>query len=391
MDKNYFDKFQLSLEKEKFLWADCFFVFDSSALLCFYSLSETARQKIYNEIFTLFKGRLWLPAHVQFEFFKNRETVIKKSIPEHYNPIEDSLKSIMSDIKNADKKLEELLKKIKNQNYHPFIEQTNLESLRKYLDKVPDFEKKVKTQIEERKNEILQLEKHDSVLENLSVYFEVGKEYSFKEIIEICREGDHRYDYKIPPGFKDLTEKDKEGIQIFGDLIIWKQILEFASTKKTNIVFVCNDFTTDWCITEPDNKKRINHPKEELILEFTETTGKNFWMYSLDQFIYTCNRLLEIKTPIEIKEKVIDQITEDKLITKELVIIEAKYFTPNNSFDSKYKLQSLIVNNKLDTVADNSLVGDPEINSYKKLQIKYSYGNEIFEKIYNEHDQIHIP
>jgi hypothetical protein len=76
---------------------------------------------------------------------------------------------------------------------------------------------------------------------------------------------------------------------------------------------------------------------------------------------------------------------------KELVIIEAKYYSPKNSFDASSKLQSLIVNNKLDTIVDNSLVGDPELGFYKKLQIKYSYGNEIFEKIYNEHDEINLP
>jgi hypothetical protein len=302
MDKNYFDKFQLSPEKEQFLWADSFFVFDSSALLSFYSLSETTKQKIYSEIFTRLSGRLWIPSHVQFEFFKNREKVLKKIIPENYSPIEDSLKNIMGDIKNAKEKLDELTIKTKNQTYHPFFEQTDIKSFREYLDKVPDFEEKVKNQIGERKNEILQLEKNDSVLENLSNFFEVGKESSYKEIIEICREGDQRYKYKIPPGFRDLTEKDKEGIQIFGDLIIWKQILEFASAKKTNIVFVCNDFKTDWCISEANNKKRIKQPKEELIFEFTETTGKLFWMYSLDQFLYTCNNLLNIKIPIEIKE-----------------------------------------------------------------------------------------
>ena len=43
-------------------------------------------------------------------------------------------------------------------------------------------------------------------------------------------EGKHRYEFSIPPGY--LDRNGKIGTQIFGDLIIWKQMLDYAKKKK---------------------------------------------------------------------------------------------------------------------------------------------------------------
>lgn len=61
----------------------------------------------------------------------------------------------------------------------------------------------------------------------------------------------------------------------------------------------------DWCVTEKETK-RIKSPREELIKEFRDFTGKEFWMYNQLQFIYTANKLLKT----EIKEEQIEQISE---------------------------------------------------------------------------------
>ncbi|KOS05304.1 hypothetical protein AM493_04105 [Flavobacterium akiainvivens] len=86
--------YQLNDEKEDRLWKTAIFIFDSSALLDFYYLPKKTRQKIYTETFTHLSNRLWVPAHVEFEFLKNRENIISKPISERYDPLKTQVGNI---------------------------------------------------------------------------------------------------------------------------------------------------------------------------------------------------------------------------------------------------------------------------------------------------------
>jgi DNA-directed RNA polymerase subunit RPC12/RpoP len=110
------------------------------------------------------------------------------------------------------------------------------------------------------------------------------------EIMEIVTEGKLRYEFEIPPGYKDL--KEKEGTQIFGDLIIWKQILSYSKEINKSVIFICNDLKIDWCYK--DSRNRIESPRLELIKEFNDNNEKEFWMYDQSQFIYKSKELLDV-------------------------------------------------------------------------------------------------
>lgn len=307
MDMASYDKYVLTDDKEKTLWEDCYFVFDSSVLLDFYSYPETTRNEIYTDIFDKIKSKLWIPAYVQYEYLKNRESVIKKPVNEKYIPSINVIEPIINYVEQTRMRLKELNERTKDTVKHPHTEQSDILGFRKiiekYADDVIEFDKNVKEKIEKQKEEILRLKQKDPVLDNFNQYFAVGEEYSFERILEITKEGKHRYEFKIPPGYEDC--KEKEGLQIFGDLIIWKQLLDFAYANKSNIVFVCNDLKNDWCVLDATtSEKRIKSPREELIKEFSDKTGNFFWMYSQDQFIYKSNKILGSK----ISNKKIEQI-----------------------------------------------------------------------------------
>lgn len=151
-------------------------------------------------------------------------------------------------------------------------------------------------QIEKSKAEILNVAHDDDVLEAIQKYFQVGREFSFNEIIEITKEGKHRFEFKIPPGYGDLNEGTKKGTQIFGDLILWKQMLEFSNEKQHPIIFVTNDLAKDddWCYLERNKtEKRIHSPREELIKEMKDFSNVDFWMYDLPQFLFKANEYLD--------------------------------------------------------------------------------------------------
>ena len=310
MDRKAFDIYQLTAEREKAIWSDCLFVFDTSALLEFYNFPDETRKTIFSEIFEAQKNRLWIPNHVQFEFLKNREKVIKQPIDLNYTPlIETFLKPIADTSKTIENKLKQLKEITFKSDTHPYIDTSSItefeNQIKNYSEIIGAFDKTYKEQIEKRKKEILELQNKDTVLEQFEKYLTVGRSYSFEEIIEITKEGKHRYEFKIPPGYEDLKDK-KTGTQIFGDLIIWKQVLEFAKETKRSIVFICNDLKEDWCIKDTKNNNRIKSPRFELIKEFYDHAGKEFWMYSPSQFLYTSKELLHA----DIEEESIKEISD---------------------------------------------------------------------------------
>ncbi|NOS92553.1 MAG: hypothetical protein HOP30_11565 [Cyclobacteriaceae bacterium] len=313
MKREEFDIYHLTEEREKTLWKDCLFIFDSSALLDFYYYPETTRQEIYTDIFEKIKGRLWIPNHIQFEFLKNRLSIIKKPISENYQPLIDNiLKPVLDSVTQTKKNLQDLRQRTKNKDKHPFIEPVNIDEFDKHLEmyteKLKEFNEKYLAQIKDKQKEINDLELDDSVLKNMENYFPVGREFSFSEIIEITKEGKHRFEFDIPPGYEDLKKEKKEGTQIFGDLIIWRQILDHARKEKKDVVFISNDLKKDWCELEA-TEKRIKNPRLELIKEFKDETTKDFWMYNSAQFLYASKKLLKTKITEEQIELVSDLIT----------------------------------------------------------------------------------
>ena len=85
------------------------------------------------------------------------------------------------------------------------------------------------------------------------VHNEITKHFSTvvlnSDLAELCakanREGDTRFEHRLPPGFKD----GGKGENRFGDLIIWYEILSKSKELKANfdhVLFLSNDEKSDW-------------------------------------------------------------------------------------------------------------------------------------------------
>jgi len=81
-----------------------------------------------------------------------------------------------------------------------------------------------------------------------------------------------------------MDDEDKYGIQKYGDLIIWKEILAIAKEKNKSVIFITNDVKEDWYESH-DKNENPKCPRHELIKEFQETVGHDVWLYTLKQFI----------------------------------------------------------------------------------------------------------
>lgn len=313
MDRKTITRCLMNDALEERFWDECIFVFDTSALLNFYNYSPTTKDFLFKEVFPKFKGRLWLPNHVEYEYLKNRKDTLKNPIKEKYGKLEDeeikTLKELTSKFNNQ---LISLKNKTKKKFDHPYFDQAIFEDFDRLAEKSANaFEQlilSVEKEIESRKAEIMSLDQKDDVLIAIETFFTVGKPFSFDQLINIAKEGEFRFKHKIPPGYEDSeAKKSKIGIQKFGDLIIWKQILEYARITTKPLVFITDDVKADWCYIEKrGSDSRITRPKEELIKEIFDFAAVDFWMYSLSQFVYNLEKYYSFKPDKEI-------ITEIKL------------------------------------------------------------------------------
>lgn len=332
----------LSPERESQIWKDCIFVFDSSVLLSFYSMPVQTRQKIYDSLILPNINRFWIPGHARFEYLKNREKVIVKPITENYELLEkETIQQIEILVNQLSSKTNDLGRRIKNQEYHPHFDSTEVNAFAVYLETLKTehekFKNGVSTRISAAKKEINSLKKADDFLDFFG-NFCIGRDFSFSEIYQISLEGKHRYEFSIPPGYEDQKDKEKIGTQIFGDLIIWKQILEYSDEIKKPILFICNDLKADWCHTQTaGGDKRIAAPREELIKEIKDHSGSDFWMYNLPQFLYHANKQWAgtiNKTDIDALAKVISESAQGKPAL-ELELLSTGTMRRNSGYSDK--------------------------------------------------------
>ncbi|MFN6035088.1 MAG: PIN-like domain-containing protein [Dolichospermum sp.] len=358
LNKQSIEIYTLSDDREKRLWQDCIFVFDTSALLEFYLYSDKTREDIFETIFPKLINRLWIPQQVEYEYLKNRENVIKKPIQKYKNlidknpenkdsgnlpKIEDSIEKIKKEIKTISTQFQTLKESTTKQDKHPYLDRSLIDNLdtvmidcnesieaelNKFKNSIEEFKEEIRKEISNRQNEIQAIYQSDSVLDGFNKYFEVGEGYTFDEIMEIIKEGELRYRSKIPPGYKDQGnkhednegKKGKEGISIYGDLILWKQIIAHAKKVKKPIILIINDIKEDWCYKK---EQRIEKPREDLIRELYTITGMELWMYTFSDFLYTADKLLSTSVDNEVLEEV-KEIEKEKQKDKLIVFCEGK-------------------------------------------------------------------
>ncbi|HLP91268.1 MAG TPA: PIN-like domain-containing protein [Nostocaceae cyanobacterium] len=335
IDPKSIEIYSMTPEREEKLWKDCIFVFDTSALLNFYDYSPETQNSIFQKIFPKLINRLWIPKQVEYEYLKNRQDTMRKHLQKYekilltettnndggyFQKIEASIQKIKKEIKYILGQIQTLEQSTKKQETHPYFDDKSLikdlesnfattfeesitSQIKLFEDRLNECKEKVQKEKSNREEEVKKISQNDPVLKKISDFFEVGQGYSFDKLMEIVKEGELRYRAQIPPGYKD----DKPGISLYGDLILWKQIIDYAKIKKKHIILVINDITKgDWCDTEENDSKKIDKPREELIKELYDITGIELWMYSFSQFLYKARKILDVK----LDQKILDNVEE---------------------------------------------------------------------------------
>lgn len=305
-------------ETEKIeLWKSGVFILDTNVLLNLYRYSKETRDTLFKAMNQL-KDRLWMPHHIAKEFMKNRIRVIYETI-DRYQILEN--------------KQEEFV--------NVFKETLRLKDEDKEIKKLSDF---IKKWIDDNKenNYLVKNPTDDGVLSKLLELYDgkVGRKYADEEISDIKEDGKKRYANQTPPGYKDKNKKnDINDNNMYGDLIVWKQILEYAKDEHRNIIFITDDQKTDWWNEE---KGRTIGPRIELREEFISSTKQNFHMYNMHSFI----ALYREKYNEKIEQKVIDELYEPVMKQNKISYIQYDKATNNTVDELERKIDYLLKRNE---------------------------------------------
>ncbi|MDO9102831.1 MAG: PIN domain-containing protein [Candidatus Nitrotoga sp.] len=273
------------------MWKDSLFAVDANVLLNLYRYSPDTRTELQTALETV-KAQLFVPHQAAKEFLNNRVTVTAAQAEEYGNAIKiiDGLKSILS-----------------NKKKHPVLPDTELTKFFSHLHEVSG-------KLEAQRVSLLDRLTNDGILDFIQSLSDnrTGTPFDENSLIQIAADGEERYKNKTPPGYKD-AKKDVLGdpYRKFGDLILWKQLIDKAKVESKSIIFITDDKKEDWWLAEAG---RTIGPRIELREEFLSEAGQNFWMYTVEKFIKEVAKKAStpvnseaIEEIIEVREE-IDQI-----------------------------------------------------------------------------------
>lgn len=275
MKKQLAGYYELSQVDYNFLWENGLIILDTNVLLNLYSSSPTTRKDLMDTL-RYFSTRLWMPYQVKWEFQRKRDSKIEELKNAYYDLIsclERDQIALMNQL-----------------SQYPFID-------------TKEFRDQISTLYQSEKKELQDLEKShpdyssdDPIQSELTVLFErkIGEKYPEQTLQEFYKIGEERYKQKIPPGFEDNKKSKRSNNDLYGDLIIWFEIIDKARSSKKPIIFVTDDEKEDWWFIKKGKKYGA---RPELIEELQNKANVFFWIYSSDRFLVLSRD--RIKEPLD--------------------------------------------------------------------------------------------
>lgn len=306
MNKKFCGFYTPKQESYKEIWNDknTLFIFDTNTLLNLYRCEEQTKDDILS-VMNVLSSRSWFPFQVCLEYQRNRIDVISQSI----KSLEKLKKSITSMVNTTDNALSEA--QVKKHLYSSLSEEVSLfkESLSASINSfIKDkIEPRIKSKEKNKISDVIRKSLDEIIGDNC------GDIPNQETIDEINKEGAERYSKKTPPGFMDEKKGEAvthyNGVEFkdkFGDLYLWKEILDISKKHENyNIIFVTDDSKKDWWFSH-DNK--TIGPSEPLQTEIYFTTKiKSFRMINHSGFLYEAGKYLD---NLQIKPSSVEDIKE---------------------------------------------------------------------------------
>lgn len=261
------------------LWDHALFVPDANVLLHCIRHPAPVRDELLR-VFETLRGSLWIPYQVGLEFHRNRLDVEIGA--------EDAYDKLVADYDSA---LNQARERLRQMRAHPVIDgAAELAAIDAFLTK---FRARMSTaRGDHPKTEIAAaITKLTELLDD-----RVGERWPPERLVSLKKEGEDRYARKVPPGYKD-AKKAGDGDK-FGDLIIWRDMIDKAKAERRSIIFISDDVKEDWWWL---HRGRKLGPRPELVEEFRAGSGQDFHIYEFMNFLRVAgDRHPEIKETVEV-------------------------------------------------------------------------------------------
>ena len=287
---------------------DLLIIPDTNILLYLYKCSFNSNQNIV-ELLEKVKEKVIIPNRVYKEFLAHKDKEQAK-IDRKYDTFTKELKKQINELKTKIKG------SISESRKYEFPNCNELETgIGVFLDKAEEAITTYQNSLlAEKQNKSIQIENVDQLIQYWINENKINTEQSIIRLMEIVREGEVRYRYKMPPGYMDEEEKDKDQkndfesrIRKYGDLFIWKEVLSIAKSEQIAkyLLFLTNDIKEDWWVlkNEQSNREAVRM-RDELKKEYVAETGNDkIEFMTLNTFYKMFSdyyQICDIKTTLEL-------------------------------------------------------------------------------------------
>lgn len=371
MKKKFKSYYRFEEKDFKNLWKNCLFILDTSFITNLYRYPQDVRNDFFF-IIEKIQDRIWVPYHAALEFHRNRLFVIAEQ--------KGKFKAIQKLLDENYSKYQNEILKLQLKKRHTCIDQDYLIStLQKSVTEIKEYLSKLDS-------EQIDVNDDDGLLRKITKLLEdrIGNSPSSQEeIYNINKEGEDRFNKKIPPGYQDQQKgKTNEiftygGINYqkqYGDLIIWKQILQKAKTSKLKyVILLTDDMKEDWWLRI--NGKNIG-TRPELVEEISRVSDVDYFhIYNSSQFLKYAKKYLEI----DVKDSSVKISTELNEFYRKELLQKNKNVEPKaeNVFDEVVEYFSHTLINSNDQVTSRIA----ETNAYAFALDDYYLNEAYYDKL----------
>ncbi len=269
--------------------------FDTSALIEIYFYSPTTQDEIVQELLPALSESIFIPSYAVEEFMRHKDKKVYAPISKYENLItQNSANKDSGYVEKIKKKIVEigglykaLVEQCSDSDKHPIIlfeDNTVTEKLNSLINEVGSIELKIQAAIEKLNIETKALVEKSSLVKFIETITLGQNPLSYSQKLKIAQEGHWRYEHNIPPGYKDAEGRNsKSDITKFGDLFIWKELLDYCKETQSNALFITNDAKEDWVAKSSNG---ILTPRNELVEEFRDySQGKRLDIFNMSQFL----------------------------------------------------------------------------------------------------------